>query len=112
MFVQPTEVSLRWREVPCIHQNGPITGYIVRYYITFGADSGVQQNTSVTTGVVIDGLTPNTEYSLQVAAVNINGTGPFSEPITLGGKQSQYLTLGYMHGHAQLVRYVSFANIL
>ena len=23
-----------------------------------------------------------------------------------------HLTLGYMHGHAQLVRYVSFVNIL
>ena len=35
---------------------------------------------------IISGLTPNTEYSFQVAAVNVNGTGTFSEPITLGGK--------------------------
>ena len=26
------------------------------------------------------------EYAFQVAAVNTNGTGPFSEAITLGGK--------------------------
>ena len=87
MFVQSTEVSLRWREVPCVQQNGPITGYVVRYYPTCGADRGVQQNRSVvTTCDIIDGLTPNTEYSFQAAAVNVNGTGPFSEPITLGGK--------------------------
>ena len=87
MFVQPTEVSLRWRELPCVQQNGPITGYVVRFYATCGADRDVQQNKSVvTTGDIIDGLTPNTEYVFQVAAVNVNGTGPFGEPITLGGK--------------------------
>ena len=87
MSVQPTEVSLRWKEVPCFQQNGPITGYVVRNYATCGANRDVQWNKSVvTTGDVIDGLTPNTEYIFQVAAVNVNGTGPFSEPITLGGK--------------------------
>ena len=87
MFVQPAEVSLMWREVPCVQQNGPITGYVVRYYAICGADSNVQQNKSVmTTSDIIDGLTPNIEYGFQVAAVNVNGTGPFSEPITLGSK--------------------------
>ena len=86
MFVQPTEVSLSWKEVLCVQQNGPVTGYIVRYYTTCGADRDVQWNKSVVTaGDIIDGLTPNTEYAFQVAAVNVNGTGPFSVPITLGG---------------------------
>ena len=67
--------------------NGQITGYVVKFYATCGADSNVQQNKSVvTTSDIIDGLTPNTEYIFQVAAVNVNGTGPFSEPIMLGGK--------------------------
>ena len=87
MFVQPTKVSLRWREVPCIHQNGPITGYIVSYYATFGATRDVQQNKSIAAAsVIIDGLTPNTEYIFQVAAVSVNKTGPFSKPIPLKGK--------------------------
>ena len=87
MFVQPTEVSLMWREVACVQQNGPITGYFVRYYAIHGTDGDVQQNKSVvTTGVIIDGLTPNTEYAFQVASFNVNGTGPFSGPITLRGK--------------------------
>ena len=68
-------------------QNGPITGYVVRYYATCGADRDVQRSKSVvTTGSTVHGLTPNTEYAFQVAAVNVNGTGPFSESITLGGK--------------------------
>ena len=83
-FVQFTEVSLNWREVPCDQQNGPITGYVVRYYATCSHGRDVQQTKSVvTTGSIIDGLTPNTEYAFQVAAVNTNGTGPFSE--AMGG---------------------------
>ena len=71
----------------CVQQNGPITGYVVRYYPTCGADRGIQWNTSVVTMCdIVNGLTSNTEYAYQVAAVNVNGTGPFSEPITLGGK--------------------------
>ena len=85
MFVQPTEVFLRWRVVPCVQQNGPINGYVVRYHATCGPNRDVQNKSVVTTGDIIDGLTSNTEYVFQVAAVNVNGTGPFSEPITLGG---------------------------
>ena len=86
-FVQSTEVSLHWREVSCVQQNGPITGYVVRYYATCGPDRDVQQTKSVvTTGSIIDGLTPNTEYAFQVAAVNANGPGPFNEASRLGGK--------------------------
>ena len=77
--MQSTEVSLSWREVSCV-QNG----YIVRYYATCGSERNVQRNKSVaTTGSTIDDLTPFTEYVFQVAAI---GTGPFTEPITLGGK--------------------------
>ena len=86
VFVQPTEVSLRWREVPCAQQNGPITDYVVRYYATHGGRRDAQNKLVVTTGDIIDGLTPNTEYVFQVAAVNVNGTGPFSQPIILKGK--------------------------
>ena len=83
MFVQSTEVSLRSREVPCVQQNG----YVVRYYPTCGAGRGIQWNKSVVARcAIIEGLTRNTEYAFQVAPVNVNGTGPFSEPITLGGK--------------------------
>ena len=72
--------------MPCVQQNGPITGYIVRYYATCGADRDVKQNKSVVrTSNIISGLTPNTEYAFQVAAVSVNGSGPLSKPITLGG---------------------------
>ena len=87
-FVRHTEVLLRWREVPCIQQNGLITGYVVRYYATCGPDRNIQWSKQVvTTGsTIIEYLTPNTEYAFWVAAVNVNGTGLFSEPITFGGR--------------------------
>ena len=86
MSIQPTEVFLRWRVMPCVQQNGPITAYVVYYYTTCSANRDVQWNKSVvSTGDIIDSLTPNTEYTFRVAAVNVNGTGPFSEPITVGG---------------------------
>ena len=72
--------------MPCVQQNGPITGYVVDYYITCDAIRDVQNKSVVSTGGIIDCPTPNTEYAIQVAAVNVNGSGPFSEPITLGGK--------------------------
>ena len=87
MFIRLTEVSLIWREVPCVQQNGLITGYVVRYYATCGLERDVQQSQPVvTTGSTIDGLTPITDYAFQVAAVNVKGSGPFTELITLGGK--------------------------
>ena len=87
MFIRLTEVSLIWREVPCVQQNGRITGYVVRYYATCGTDRNVQQSQSVErTGTTITGLTPITEYAFQVAAVNVKGSGPFTELIMLGGK--------------------------
>ena len=80
--MQSTKVYISWREVPCV-QNG----YVVRFYPICGAGRNEQQSKSVvTTGVTINGLRPNTEHTFQVTAVNANVTGPFSEPITLGGK--------------------------
>ena len=101
MFVQLTEVSLSWREVHCVQQNGPITGYVVRYYPTCGSDRNVQQSKSVlTTGTTITGLTPITEYGFQVAAVNVKGSGPFTELIMLEGKMINNILGSYLHGQS------------
>ena len=52
----------------------PSTGYVARYYATCGADRDVQRNKTEATDSNINGLTPNTAYAFQVAAVNFNGT--------------------------------------
>ena len=72
-----TTVTVQWEMVPCIHRNGEITGYSVRYSgdgstdTSFVSGGGTRQTT-------ISGLTPSTDYTIQVAAINDAGTGPYS----------------------------------
>ena len=82
-------ITVQWRAVDCIHRNGNITGYSVRY--------GVQGNGSTQTvsvsgpsrmSIVISGLTPDTSYTVKVAAENVNGVGEFSDARTVETPQS------------------------
>ena len=68
--VTSTTITLRWRKIPCIEQNGDITGYIVRY----GSQTQSVSGNSVTE-TTISNLTPSTTYNIEVAAMN---DGPFS----------------------------------
>ena len=76
-----SSTTVQWEMVPCIHQNGDITGYRVQY----GAVGGIQATVSVSGGDVaeatITGLSPSTNYFVRVAAVNDAGTGVFSSSI-------------------------------
>ena len=77
-----TTITVQWGEVPCIHQNGAITGYSVQYGVM---GSGNTQTVTVsgasTTQTTISGLMSSTTYSIRVAAVNSAGTGVYSDPI-------------------------------
>ena len=71
-----TSITIAWNAVNCIEHNSNITGYVVRYTppSTSGNDCVMVAGTGEAGGMVtIDGLTPNTQYSIQVAAVNSNG---------------------------------------
>ena len=74
-----TSITIQWDQVPCIEQNSEITGYIVRYSNSTGETqmAAVQMFTA-------SGLTPNTTYYFQVAAVNSDGEeGPYSSPLEI-----------------------------
>ena len=77
--VTSSTISVQWGSVPCIHQNGDITGYSVQYEVM---GSGNRETMSVpgagTTQTTISGLTPSTTYSIQVAAVNNQLIGQYS----------------------------------
>ena len=79
--VTSSTITVQWGEVPCIHQNGAITGYSVKYGVM---GSGNTQTMAVsgasTTQTTISGLMTSTTYSIRVAAVNIAGTGVYSDP--------------------------------
>ena len=78
--VERRSLSVVWGTVPCPHQRGPITGYRLRYSngtsIVNTTGEGSRQH-------VLTGLTPFTNYSVQVAAVNDGGTGPYSTLLTV-----------------------------
>ena len=84
--VTSSSITVQWGEVECIHRNGEIVGYSVRY-----SGGGSTQTMAVSeadaTMTTISGLTPSTQYSVQVAAVNGAGTGEYSSSqsrLTLG----------------------------
>ena len=73
-------------------RNGPITGYVIRYW---KADKEPLSGRSKTVGsdlfFLLEDLQPYTDYNVEVAAVNVNGTGPFStfqETKTLSASKS------------------------
>ena len=69
-----------WDTIDCIERNGVITSYSVEFQEEGGADiPGEVMGQSFTAS----GLTPNTSYTFRVAGVNANGTGPFTESITI-----------------------------
>ena len=80
-------VTIVWDAVNCIERNSIITGYVVRFTppSTSGNDSVMMAGTGDAGGMVtIDGLTPSTQYSIQVAAVNSDGSvGVFSTALCM-----------------------------
>ena len=71
--INSTAITVQWEMIPCIEQNGDITGYIVRY----GSQTQSVSGGSVTE-TTISNLTPSTTYNVRVAAMNDADTGGFS----------------------------------
>ena len=66
----------------CIHRNGDITGYSVQYGVHgSGNINNINVSGDGTTEIIITGLNPTTNYSIEVAAVNSAGTGVYSTAI-------------------------------
>ena len=73
-----SSMTISWGEVPCWDQNS----VIVEYRVLYGAvTSGVGGTVANTTGrtLTVNGLSPYTNYSIEVSAVNSDGAmGPYS----------------------------------
>ena len=85
-----TAISVQWGPVePCADQNGPITGYSVRYG---EMGSGSTQNKTVSgdsSMTTISELTKETVYTVEVAAVTRAGSGVYSDPLTIRSPDSE-----------------------
>ena len=64
----------------CDQRNGKITGYQVNY--TSISDDEIVNITGNQMSVTLSDLQPYTDYSISVAAMTVNGTGPFSTPVS------------------------------
>ena len=73
------QVALTWT-APVEDGGAIITDYVVQYRTTVGPGSWTtfSEATSATTNALVTGLTNDTSYDFQVAAVNLLGTGPYS----------------------------------
>ena len=83
--VTSSSITVQWGAVDCIHHNGDITGYSVRYGVQGSAegDRTVVMASGGSSGglYVIFGLSPSTTYTIEVAAVTSAGTGVYSDPL-------------------------------
>ena len=85
--VTSSSITVQWGAVDCIHRNGDITGYSVRYGVEGSFEGGrtVVMIPGGSSGGVyeISGLTPSTSYTINVAARNSAGTGEYSSSYTV-----------------------------
>ena len=93
--VDPAMLSVRYNRPLVEHANGNLTGYVIRYS---RVGSGEVEVMSVGNGSnlssLISGLVAYVNYSIEVAASNVNGTGPFSNPVFgLSGQDGEYIFL-------------------
>ena len=65
------------------YHNGPITGYVIQYN-RIGSSDMMSVNVTSGTTYTISRLVVLTQYSVIVAAMTVNGTGPFSNPPVVG----------------------------
>ena len=77
-----TGITVLWQEVTCLGRNGNITGYMVRTMRT-GEKGTVVEVAGDVMEATVSGLYMATEYTVQVAAVNSVGTGPYSDPLEI-----------------------------
>ena len=87
--VSTTSVHLNWIPPPTKHHNGVITGYVARVTMANTQES-YNILTSNTRELLVDSLTPDSEYIFAVAAQTVIGIGPFSGTITQQTKPSKY----------------------
>ena len=91
-----TSITVQWGPVECRHQNGEITGYWVRYGEEGSSEEArsVQMVSGDSSGgmTTVSGLTKETVYTVQVAAVTSSGTGNYSQLQTIETPNSEYIT--------------------
>ena len=91
----PASVTISWQPTLETGHNVPITGYVIQY-TRVGSSDMMSVNVTSGTTHTISGLVAFVDYSVIVAAVNVNGTGPFSNAMMeLSGQDSEFKYISY-----------------
>ena len=89
----PASLTVSWQPPLEISHNIPITGYVIQYNKNGSQDmvnNTKKVNVASGTTYTISGLVAVAEYTVKVAAINVNGTGPFSESVIgISGEDSE-----------------------
>ena len=95
--VNPASLMVSWQPPPPIDHNGPITGYVIQYTRVGSSDMmSVNVNSDTATQYTISELVALVNYSVTLAAVNINGTGPFGNPVMGRSREDSELFSSYI----------------
>ena len=78
----PASLNVSWQPPLARNHNGPIT-YLIQY-TRVGPSDMMSVNVTSGTTHTISGLVAYVNYSVIVAAMTVNGTGPFSDPPVVG----------------------------
>ena len=82
----PASLRVSWQRPIQRDRNGEITAHVIQY-IRVGLDDMMNaMSVNITSGTThtISGLVAYFNYSVTVAAMTVNGTGPFSDPRVVG----------------------------
>ena len=74
----PASLNVSWQPLPTRDHNGQ-NGYVIQC-IRVGSSDMMSVNITSGTTHTISGLVAYVNYSVTVAAITVNGTGPFSDP--------------------------------
>ncbi|XP_056002007.1 fibronectin-like [Ostrea edulis] len=78
--VNYTGITLQWRPPPDGQTNGVVTQYVVAFRSADKVEDTIQHTNN--TGIIVRDLLPGTSYYMRVAAMTLNGTGPFTTWLT------------------------------
>lgn len=73
-----TSITIHWEPPPEEERNGQITGYKIRYR-KIRETSQVKTTPATVRHFELNNLDRNSEYQIKIAAMTVNGSGPFTE---------------------------------
>ena len=76
-----SSLSIKWKPLPLLKQNGPGLYYVVYYRRADGKGRPFRKEIRNSSSYVVTGLNFYTKYEIRLQAANVKGFGPKSPPV-------------------------------